>query len=328
VGYTLGGGAGLLARTFGFAADSVLRADVVTAEAESLSVSAAQHPDLFWALRGGGGNFAIVTALEFRLNPVSRVYTGTSFHPIERAARTLVRYREWALREPEESNTSVTLMRLPDGPQVPEPLRGRPVVAVRATYHGTSDAAESALSPLLSAAGAPLMGGFRSTSYAEVSTGPAPTPTASRQHMDMFADLRDEVINTLVASVTDYADPVVRAVDVRHWGGAMARPGPDAGPVGHRDVPFSAVAMAPLAEPGRSEVASAAIDDLAARLCPYATGGTFLNFLADPSRTRTAFTQDNWRRLAEVKRAWDPDNFLRLNHNIAAALENTNGDFR
>ena len=106
-GYTLGGGVGWLARRHGFAADSLLRAEVVTADGSIVTASADEHADLFWALRGGGGNFGVVTALEFRLHPVARVYAGTSYFAIERAAETLARYREWIADAPDELSTAV-----------------------------------------------------------------------------------------------------------------------------------------------------------------------------------------------------------------------------
>ena len=324
-GYTLGGGTGWLSRTYGFAADSVLRAEVVTADGGLCTASADEHPDLFWALRGGSGNFGAVTRLEFRLYPVARVYAGIAMFPAERARATLARYRDWALDEPDALHTAVMVMRVPAASQVPDALRGRQVLALRVFALCDPDDAQRVLAPLLAAAGPALIDGARTMTYAETGalSGPPPAPTAVRQHIDLFHERPDAVLDALVEATGDGAAVPLTAIELRHWGGAMARPAPDAGPAGHRDVPFSVIASA--VHDGTHEPAAldAAVDDLAATLRPAATGGSFLNFLTDPARTATAFTAANHRRLAAVKRTWDPDNTFRHNHNVPPASDGT-----
>ncbi|MEV5711086.1 FAD-binding oxidoreductase [Actinoallomurus sp. NPDC052274] len=323
-GYTLGGGTGWLSRKHGYAADSVVTAELVTADGEHVTADAEHHADLFWALRGGGGNFGVVTALELRLHAVGRVYAGLSLYDAGNAAETLARYREWAAGEPDELNTAVMLMRMPDVPAVPEPVRGRPVLAVRVFHLGGYEEAERRLGPLLEAAGAPLVDGFRAMTFAEAGTalaGASSPPMAVRQHLDLFRDLPDAVLGTLPDAA--FGDAPGPAVEVRHWGGAMARPAPDAGPVGHRDVPFSVIATAPYGPGGtgygdagvRARV-DASVDDLARRLRPYATGGSFLNFLTDPTRTRDAYTPEDHAGLCRVKQTWDPDDVFRPGHHV------------
>jgi FAD/FMN-containing dehydrogenase len=285
-GYTLGGGVGWLARRHGFAADSVLRAEVVTADASIVTASADEHADLFWALRGGGGNFGVVTALELRLHPVARVYAGTSYFAIDRAAETLARYREWIADAPDELSTAVLLTRQPEGERV---------LAIRVLHVGEADEARRRLAPLLAAAGPPVVDGMRSMRFADTAMG----GTAPR-HVERLEQLPDAVIDALVA-----ADPTA-TVEIRHWGGAMARPRADAGPVGHRGVPLSVIL-------------DAHVPEVAAALAPHATGGSFLNFLADPARTETAYTAEDYRGLREVKAAYDPDNLFRIGHNIPPA---------
>ncbi|MFG1991632.1 FAD-binding oxidoreductase [Actinoplanes sp. NPDC048988] len=300
-GYTLGGGQSWLSRTFGFAADSVVRADVVTAGGTTLTVSADQHPDLFWALRGGGGNFGVVTSLEFRLYPVRRVFSGMSLYPLERAPATLAAYRDWAPGEPEAMNTAVLLVR--------EPSSGRRLLAIRAFHHG--DDGHRVLAPLLAAAGPPLVDAYAMRSFPDASdatNGPDAPPMAVRQEIELFRTLPDDLLDTVVTAGAP--DSPLGFVEVRHWGGAMARPGPGAGPAGHRDVPFSVMAVGP------SPAGDEALDRLSARLRPYATGGSFLTLLTDPSRTRDAFTTANYTRLAAIKRVWDPGNFFHQGHNI------------
>jgi len=306
-GYTLGGGVGWLSRKYGFAADSLLRAEVVTADGRVVTASADRHPDLFWALRGGGGNFGLVTSLEFRLYPVARVYAGTAYFPIDRAADALAHYRDWAADAPDALSTAVLLRRMPATPDVPEPLRGARVFAIRALYAGAeggdagiADAAERAMRPLRDVAGPPLLDGFRVMSYPETGTIGGTPPL----HLDLFDRLPDAVLDTLPAAVDGPADSPVSTVEIRHWGGAMAHPErPDAGPVGHRDVPFSVIVDA--REPS-----------MAAALRPHATGGSFLNFLSDPARTASAYTARHYRRLTEIKRIYDPGNIFHRGHNI------------
>lgn len=317
-GYTLGGGTGWLSRKYGFAADSLLRAEVVTASGETLTASATEHPDLFWALRGGGGNFGVVTRLEFRLYPVVQVHAGMSWYPADRAPDVLARYRDWAGTEPDELNSAVTLQQVPAVPAVPEPLRGARVLAVSAFYLGPTEAAERLLKPLLEVAGPPLLDRFGSAGFADGSaatTGPPHPPMAARNHLELFRTVPDDVLDAMMEAAGDPDSPLGFA-ELRHWGGAMARPSPDAGPVGHRDVPFSVAALAPYDRGAPAERVDGHMDRLVTRLRPHATGGSFLNFLTDPAMTRTAYTAHDYRRLTDAKRIWDPDNFFHRNHNI------------
>jgi FAD/FMN-containing dehydrogenase len=316
VGYTLGGGAGWLSRAYGFAADSLLSAEVITADGERVTASADENPDLFWALRGGGGNFGVVTELEFRLHPAERLYGGMLMFGADNAKQTLELYREWALTEPDESNSAVVVMNMPAIPQVPEPVRGKRVLAVRAIYLGDADEGARALAPLLEAAGTPLMGGMQEMRYADTATvlGPAPPPSIAEVRFALLEDVVDEALDV----VADPA-PAVTALELRHWGGAMSSPPEGAGPIGHREVPFS-ISLNALA-PDRVQLAAAgtAADDVMRRLRPHATGWTFLNFLSDPAHTKTAYIDEDYRRLAEIKAVYDPDNVFSQGHVIPPA---------
>jgi len=281
VGYTLGGGLGWLSRRYGFAADSVVRAAVVTADGVARTVSADRDPDLFWALRGGGANFGVVTGLEFRLHPVSTVYAGTATFALDRAADVLACYRDTAAGRPDELTANLVLT--------------KDSLAIRGMYAGTADDARRALAPLWRAAGTPVADGWRTMSYTESGTigGTAP------HQFNLLADLPDAVLTAAIDAVHGQAN----AVEVRQWGGAMAHQGADAGPVGHRDVPFSIVVDGPA--------------EAATSIAAHATGGSFLNFLHDPSRTHTAYTARDHARLRELKTAYDPDNLFGLGKNIA-----------
>lgn len=307
IGYTLGGGTGWLSRLHGYAADSVLRAEVVTAAGERLTATATENPDLFWALRGGSGNFGVVTELEFRLFPVGQVYAGMAMFDPARAADTFAAYREWALEEPDESNTAVMLANLPP--------TGEPSLIVRVFYAGGTGDAERLLAPLYEAAGEPRMNGLRETSFADAAAMmPSPPPMIGEMQLDLFHTVPDAVIEAIVESAG-----AVSGIELRHWGGAMARPAEDAGPIGHRDLPFSVVVAGQAEAPEEAERLRAGVRAATARIAPHATGQAFLNFLGDPERTADAYTRDDWLRLREIKAGYDPDNLFGANHNIPPA---------
>ena len=183
-GFTLGGGVGWLSRLHGFAADSVIRAEVVTASGQRITAGPDQHADLFWALRGGGGGLGLVTALEFRLHPVARVYAGTSYFSAERAAETLAVYRDWVEDAPDELSTAILLT--------------RDAVGIRLMHAGERAEAERLIEPLRAAAGPALEDGFGEAPYATVAIG----GTAPR-HLDLFERLSDDVIDFLVEATAD-----------------------------------------------------------------------------------------------------------------------------
>ncbi|OLF05135.1 hypothetical protein BLA60_37795 [Actinophytocola xinjiangensis] len=287
IGYTLGGGMGWLSRAFGYAADSVVRAEVVTADGQTRTVSADQDPDLFWAIRGGGANFGVVTSLEFRLHPVPSVYAGSATFPLERAGDLLTWYRDNATALPDELTANLVLT--PDS------------VAVRGMYAGGAVDARRALAPLLGAAGTPVTDTWRSMSYTESVTVGGTAP----RNFTLLADLPDPVITGAVDAVGEGAD----AVEIRLWSGAIARPDAHHGPAGHRDVPFSAAVV------GSPEIAEP--------ITFHGTGGSFLNWLPDPTRTHTAYTTRNYARLRDLKHRYDPNNLFGLAKNIPPAVRET-----
>ena len=314
-GYTLGGGTGWLSRLYGFAADNVRRVELVTAAGELVTASAGEHPDLFWALRGGSGNFGVVTSLEFDLFPVASVYAGVAMFDPGRAAEAMSVYREWALDEPDESSTALVMAQMPPAAELPEPVRGKRVLMLRAFYVGTAGEAQRVLAPLYEAAGTPLLDGMRATSFPDAAAMmPPPPPAISEMQVELFREIPDEAIDAAVEGA-----PGVMGIELRHWGGEMSRPGEDAGPIGHRQVPFSIVAGGVAATPEDAERMMAGVRTVVGKLRPYATGGAWLNFLGDPARTADAYTDDDYARLRQVKAAYDPDNVFAANHNIPPA---------
>ncbi len=286
-GYTLGGGVGWLARKYGFAADSVVRAEVVTADGRVVVASADEHPELFWAIRGGSGNFGIVTSLEFRLYAVPQVHSGIVYFGIDNAAETLKFYRDWSATIPNELSTAIVLTKVPG--------TATRALAIKVSYAGEADLAEHILKPLFEVAGPRLAGELRTTPFGESAMGGTPA-----RYLDLVDTLPDDLIDELAQLTGDSAP----TVEIRHWGGAMAHPGPGAGPVGHREAQYSVI-----------------IDQEVPQLADVlrTTGRTFLNFVADPSRAESAYAEADLNRLRSVKRAYDPDNFFHLNHNIRPA---------
>lgn len=283
-GYTLGGGVGWLARKYGFAADSVIRAEVVTADGRVVTASADEHPELFWAIRGGSGNFGIVTSLEFRLYSVPQVHSGSVYFGFDNAAETLKFYRDWSATIPNELSTAIVLTRLPG--------TSTRALAIKASYSGEAELAEHLLKPLFDVAGPVLAGELKTTPYGESAMGGTPA-----RYLDLVDTLPDDLLDEFAKLTGDTAP----TVEIRHWGGAMAHPGPGAGPVGHRDATYSLI-----------------IDQEVPDLEPVLrnTGRTFLNFLADPTRATSAYCETDLARLRAVKRAYDPENFFHLNHNL------------
>ena len=268
-GFTFGGGHGFLSRKHGLAADSLLRADVVTADGETITAREDRRSELFWALRGAGGNFGVATSLEVRLHPVREVFGGVARFDRGLAPHLLALFREYAM--PEALNVSVVLT--PDA------------VALRGVFAGGADDAWRALAPLFVAE--PFEDTFRVMPYGETATigGTAPR---------RFELLHDVPVDAILRTA-ETAD----AVEIKRWGGAIARGNT---PAGHRKVSFSVTVDG---------------EDIGP-LAPHVTGGTFLNFLKDTSRTRDAYTAADYARLRELKRAYDPDNVFGVGHNIPA----------
>ena len=273
-GFTLGGGVGSLSRKHGLGADNLLRAEVVTADGRIVTASADRNADLFWALRGGGASFGVVTSLEVRLHEVPGVLGGEIRFARERAGAVLEAFRDGAEARPDA--LTVTVGVTPDH------------VALRLVYAGDPTDGVAALRPLLDAGGAPLSSDVRPMPYADVTTIPGTAP----HEFHLFAGLSDAVVEAAVEAPVD-------GLEVRQWGGAI-RAGE--GPAGHRDVPFSIT-----------------VDGGAPALAAHATGGSFLNFLHDATRTHTAFTPEDWGALRDVKAAHDPDNIFSVNLNVPPA---------
>lgn len=314
-GYAMFGGVGMLGRTLGFMADHVAAAEVITADGSRIWCDAAEHPDLLWALRGGGGGFALVSRLELRLARLPAIFGGQLVWPAEAAPEVFGAWRSWTASLPEEMTSSAAVVQLPPLPEVPEPLRGRQVTVVTACYAGPADDGENLLRPLKRAA-EPLFGTCRPIAPADLSTlaGVPSAPRPTRVRCELLSELPDAAVSAFLRYAPDPGSPQL-AAEIRHLGGAYAQPGGDGhqGAIGRTDARYL-VEFAGHAAPAEADTAIRGCQaEAGSALAPWATG-TILPGFADPSSAADlgrAFPADVRRRLATVKRRYDPGCVLR-----------------
>ena len=323
VGYTMGGGFGWLGRKYGFNAASVREADVVTAEGELLRVSADEHPDLFWGLKGGGGNFGIVTSLEFELYPLTTVYGGDVFYPVEKAAEVLDLYARWSAGLPEEMSTGVAFLNIPPLPFLPEPLQGKSVIAVRGCYSGEKpEDGEELFRPVREGFGEPIMDTFGVMPYAamdSISMDPV-DPMGASQHAEMLRELSPEAIAALVEVAGAGSGSPLIMLEIRQLGGALARTPGALNTMGRGEAGFIMNGVGATFTPEMAEGVKAHLARVAEATRPYQTGDTYVNFMelggASADRVRAAYPPEDWERLVSLKDRYDPKNVFRFNRNI------------
>lgn len=319
VGYSLGGGIGWLARKYGLAADSIRWIDVVTPDGELRRASPDENSDLFWGLRGGGGNFGVVTALEFSLYPVATLYGGFVVYPGDAAADALRFYRDWVSTLPDELTSSIQIMNFPDLPFLPEQIRGKTQVFVRAAYAGDAAEGERFIQQWLDWR-APLANTFREMPFSEVGTisNDPVDPGAGYGANELLNTLSDDAIEIIARHATNKQSPLALA-EIRHAGGAISRVAPDASAIGNRDAQFYFQLGGPLFAPDAKKAVVAAIGQVKADLQPYFSGGVYLNFNAAGAangRTQDAYGADNYQRLLALKAKYDPQNVFRFGYQL------------
>jgi FAD/FMN-containing dehydrogenase len=318
-GLTLGGGIGYLARSFGLACDNLIGADVVTAEGELVHASADEHPDLFWGLRGGGGNFGIVTSFEYQLHELGpEVLTAKIFHPFEDAKDVLQLYREFMAEAPDDVNCFCVVDNVPPEPPFPEEYHGEQAIALLAPYAGSIADGHDALAPL-QGVGDPILEAVEPMPYTALQSSlDDATPEGERYYWKShyLEGLSDEAIDTVI----EYADPLEGPFTLAGFepmGGAINRVDPGATAYPHRDAVFNFGVFAGWSDPGRDDEIIGWAREFHDAMAPYSTGGMYTNYLdQDEDEWVRAAYGDNYDRLVEVKNEWDPENLFRLNSNI------------
>jgi FAD/FMN-containing dehydrogenase len=318
-GLTLGGGFGWLTRKFGMTVDNLLSADVVVASGKLLRASERENPDLFWALRGGGGNFGIVTSFEFQLHKVGpEVLSGLIVHPFDQAGELLRRYRDLAAADPDELAVWVVLRKAPPLPFLPESVHGTNVVVFAVLYAGDMQQGERALRRLR-AIGTPIADVVTPHPYVgfQAAFDPLLTPGARNYWKSHnFTQLSDKLIDVIVDHVGRLPSPGCE-VFIGHLGGAANRVPPGATAYAHRDAEFVMNAHGRWEDPAQDSEGVAWTRRLHQATMPYATGGVYVNFLTgdEANPVRSAYGA-NYDRLVRLKTKYDPTNLFRANQNI------------
>jgi FAD/FMN-containing dehydrogenase len=325
-GFTLGGGIGHLVRSQGLACDRLIGADVVTADGRLVRAGTGsdEEAELLWALKGGGGNFGIVTSLEYQLAPVGPiVYGGVAFFEGHRAGELLRFFREWGDSGlPDELTPLVNLTTAPAAPFLPEELHGKPVVAVVGCWAGALEDGERQFEPVraLGDVAVDLLGPIPYVALQQL-IDPLWTKGA-RNHMKAgyLADLDDAAVDRLVAGYERKPSPQCE-LHVHLMGGAAARVPADATAFPHRDAPYILNLISRWEDPAQDEEALAWGRDTYASVQEHTTGGAYINYLDDEGgdRVRDAYGPGTWERLQAVKATYDPDNAFHRNQNIAPA---------
>lgn len=319
VGYTLGGGHGWLARKHGLACNSVIAAEMVTADGQLVRADVDNEPDLFWALRGGGGNFGVVTALEFELHPLPDLYAGMFAWPWERTSDVLHAWAEWVSGLPNEMGTWARILQVPPLPDIPELVRGRSLVVVEAAYLGAEESGSELLRPLRELG--PELDTF------------AAVPPAALGHLHMDPEdpvpfaMRGQMLNGLPASAIDAlveaagpdsASPLL-SLELRLLGGALTQAPPDAGALASLDHAFLTLGVGMVLGPEMASAIKRHLDLVSNALEPWDSDVAYANFIDVPIDTRTCYPPATFHRLQEVKARYDRDDLFRANHPIPSA---------
>jgi FAD/FMN-containing dehydrogenase len=319
VGYCLGGGIGWYARQLGMAANSVLAVDLVLADGSQVRADEHTNPDLFWAVRGGGGNFGIVTAMELRLHDIATVYAGMLIWDQQEAAKVLAAWTGWTAGAPDCVTTSFRMLNLPPLPELPELLRGRNLVVIDGAVLADDDRAAAILAELRALD--PEIDTFArvpAASIARLHMDPeGPTPSVSG--CSVLTGLPEPAMESFLALTGPGSGSSLLMAELRQLGGTLARPAPGAGALPQLDGQFMlfgvAVAMTPeLAARGGAD-ATALVDAMS----PYSSQRSYLNFTESEVEVRASFPEAAWRRLTAIRSAVDPDGRLLANHAIPPA---------
>jgi FAD/FMN-containing dehydrogenase len=316
LGYTLGGGLGWFGRRYGLACNSVLGFQVVTADGKRLWVDRLHDPDLFWALRGGGGSFAVVAALDFALYPVRELYAGAIFWPQDRAGEILRAWREWTAGVPDSVTSVARLVNLPPASHIPAGLAGRSFVLVEAACLTTEAEGIELLRPLRKLR--PKVDTFKML----------PPASLGALHMDpvdpvplsfdgwLLADLPSAAIEATVEQVGPASGSPLLSVEFRHLGGALLDAAPDHGALAGLDAQFAAVVMSLVPDAATADAVRRRSGSLRAALAPWEAERNYPNFAERSSSVSDLFSPANYERLRHIKRQYDPGDLIRSTHPV------------
>ena len=320
-GLTLGGGIGYLTRQYGLTIDNLLSVDIVLADGSFVTASAEENSDLFWAVRGGGGNFGVVTSFEFRLHPVSMVNFGPTFWPLEQAADVLRAYRRFILDAPEYVNGFFAFLVVPPAPMFPEHLHLKKVCAIVWCCTGSAEQTEAA-TKFMRTLGQPLLD----------QVGPAPFPVVQSIFDGLFvtglqwywrADNFTELTDEAIARHVEHGSQLPSMLSTMHLyplNGAAQRVGKTDTAYSFREALFAEVIVGVDPDPANADKITTWCKEYWDALHPFSAGGAYVNFMMDEGQDRIqAAFRDNYSRLATVKKKYDPTNFFRVNQNIRPA---------
>jgi FAD binding domain/Berberine and berberine like len=320
-GLTLGGGIGWLQRKYGLACDNLLSADIVTAEGNVVRASATDDAELLWGLRGGGGNFGVVVRFEFALHPVSMVLGGLMLFPLERGATVLRGFREWAIDAPDEATMLIAILTAPREPFVPPDLVGRKAVAIVGCWCGDLDEGAAAIEPLRQLGpSTDVFGPMPYTALQGMLDAGAPRGLRNYFRGGYVSDLSDEVIDVALDHGARMPSPM-SALHVHQMGGAVARVGRDATAFSGRQAGYTYNVVSTWMDPSEDAMHIAANRACSSALAPLSEAGAYVNFLSDTDGdgASAAYGDTLYRRLARLKREYDPNNLFNRNQNVLPA---------
>jgi FAD/FMN-containing dehydrogenase len=317
-GLTLGGGSGHLTRKYGLTIDNLLSADVVTADGRLVTASEKENPDLFWALRGGGGNFGVVTSFEFRAHPVHKIYCGPVFYPIDKTGEVLRFYREFIAEAPEEVGAFFGFHQGPPAPFIPAELQGVPMAAIIACYAGPEEKAEKALKPLQTQV-KPAIDVLHWATLAKLNAAFDGLLPSGMQHYwkaEFLTEINDAIIDVNVKH-----GPKVPSVNslmhIYPTDGAASRVGKTDTAFSYREAKFSSVIVGVDSDPANNPERIKWVRDYWEDLHAQSAGGAYVNFLMEEGDDRVAGSyRENFDRLQKIKAKYDPQNLFRRNQNI------------
>jgi len=320
-GLTLGGGIGHLTRKYGLTIDNLLSVDMVLADGSFVVANEKENSDLFWAVRGGGGNFGVVTSFTFRLHPVRAAYAGPTFWPLGQTAEVMSAYREFILQAPEEVNGFFAFLTIPPAPMFPAPLHLQKVCGVMWCCNGPADKAEAALKPMRSV-GKPVLDHVGEMPFPVVQTlFDALYPPGLQQYWR--ADFVNEITDQAIALHAEYGAKLPTMLSTAHLypiDGAAHRVGKNDTAFSYREANWAEVILGVDPDPSNAGRFTQWCKDYFDALHPYSAGGAYVNFMMEEGQERVqASYRDNYARLATVKRKYDPANFFRVNQNIRPA---------